>query len=162
MSSMSKLRWKFKLVSKSKLKFFSRNCIHISQFLISWFHISYWSISLFPGTAFIDRERITSMWSIAPVGRRTDVTLPQVFYTTNSSCLWAWCYMLFVNDDDDGDDDDDDDDDDENLALLNPQVSITAGPLWWLDWVWFSFCLPSQELRILGDNRRVDRDLTIK
>ena len=37
--------------------------------------------------------------------------------------------MLFVNDDDDGDDDDDDDDDDENLALLNPQVSITAGPL---------------------------------
>ena len=32
--------------------------------------------------------------------------------------------MLFVNDDDD----DDDDDDDENLSLLIPQASITAGP----------------------------------
>ena len=31
--------------------------------------------------------------------------------------------MLFVNDDDD-----DDDDDDENLSLLIPQASITAGP----------------------------------
>ena len=98
---MSKLRWMFKLVSKSKLKFLFQELHSYLISFISCFHISYFSISLFPGTAFIDRERITSMWNTAPVGRRTDVTLPQVFYTTSSSCLWAWCYMLFVNDDDD-------------------------------------------------------------